>query len=192
MLTASAELVEAHKRQWYRGIVERLPNREVARAGRRGDTEAADSTIWELETPPLAQDPIAGKQRAHTRLRWLLCGVAEHGSGKLRIFERGGGLVAVEWRRPWNNYPLLNDPLIDLGFSTVVGRHVLLDATFDTVTRARADGRGVLYSMRSWLEHVRTGTPLAPARQPWPQLLELTAPFSRYGIAAQVIPERTT
>ncbi|MFB7676922.1 hypothetical protein ACFC26_36515 [Kitasatospora purpeofusca] len=167
MLTASTGLVEAHKRQWYQGIADRLPNREVARAGRRGDTEAADSTIWELETPPLAQDPIIGKQRAHPRVRWLLCGVAEHGSGKLRVFERGDALVAVEWRRPWTNFPLLNGPLIDLGLSPAVGRHVVLDAAFDTVTRDRANGRGVLYSMHSWLEHVRTGAPLAPARHSW-------------------------
>lgn len=167
MLVTSTDLVEAHKRQWYQGIVDQLPNREVSRAGRRGDTEAADSTIWELETPPLAQDPITGKQKAHARVRWLLCGVAEHGMGKLRIFERGGGLVAVEWHRPWTNFSLLNEPLIDLGFSADVGRHVVLDAVFDSFTRTRADGRGVLYSMHSWLEHLRTGVPLTPVRQPW-------------------------
>ncbi|MFF3113605.1 hypothetical protein ACFVSN_30980 [Kitasatospora sp. NPDC057904] len=168
MLLASTDLGEAEKRQWAAALTKRLLNREVARGGRRGDTEAADGTIWELETPPLLQDPIAGKQRVHPRIRWLLCGVAEHGAQKLRIFDNGGGLVAVEWHRPWSNYPQLTEPLIDLGFSTAVGRHVILDiGAFSTFSRARAEGRGVLYSMHTWLHHVRTGIPLAPVREPW-------------------------
>ncbi|MFF2123497.1 hypothetical protein ACFVXH_39835 [Kitasatospora sp. NPDC058184] len=170
MLLASTDLGETEKRQWAVGLTERLPNREVARAGRRGDTEAADGTIWELETPPLLQDPIVGKQRAHPRIRWLLCGVAEHGAQKLRIFDNGGGLVAVEWNRPWSNYPLLTEPLIDLGLSSTVGRHVLLNVgAFSSFSRTRAEGRGVLYSMHNWLHHVRTGIPLAPVREPWSQ-----------------------
>ncbi|MEU9044622.1 MULTISPECIES: hypothetical protein [unclassified Kitasatospora] len=165
MLLTSTNLDEAAKRQWAGGLTERLLNREVPRAGRRADTEAADGTVWELETPPLLQDPIAGKQRVHPRIRWLLCGVAEHGNRKLRIFDSGGGLVAFEWHRPWNNYRLLTEPLIDLGFSPDVDRHVVLNiGAFNTFSRSRAEGRGVLYSMHTWLHHVRTGTPLAPVR----------------------------
>ncbi len=166
LLTQASALTEELKRQWAKALRERVDNAEVARRGRRADTVGFDGIGWEWETPPLGKDSIRGKQ-ADNPVRWLLCGVAEHGSAKLRIAGCGGALVSVDWRWPWVNFPLLTRPLFDLGLSPAVGAHVLLDVAFDAFAPAGAEGRGVLFTMDNYFAHLRHGTPLTPLRTPW-------------------------